>query len=303
MIPGLTARALASWAGTDRVAALPELLHRLVGRPITPGSAQLALFVGGATVPAAWIRELDALVDLGLVDVDHELARATVAVVPLGKALMVCDRLDTRLDDEHVCWPDDSSHHLAGSLPPGRVARWLDLGCGSAFAPLARPELAHAITGVDLNPRAIHYARLGARLSGIAHLALVEGDVGAATGQYELVTCNAPIPDAIANAPMWQTTTRAFFDRLIETAARCVAPGGLVVLHAWLAAVPELPGEAIICSYTPDDDFGIVWWRPDGPPQRRQHRRLLTDERPHLDASDREPHPEGTGSPGSSLAC
>ena len=286
----ITARQLAIWAGTDRLAALPDLLPELVGRPITPGSALLALFVGGAAVPAAWIRDLDALIAADLVDVDRELARATVAVLPLGRSLMICDRLDARLEDEHVCWPDDSSHHLANALPAGRVARWLDLGCGSAFAPLARPSLAHAITGLDLNPRAVRYARQGAQLSGISHLEILEADVGAVAGQYELVTCNAPIPDAIPNAPMWQTTSRDFFDRLVATAQRCVAPGGMIVLHAWLAAIPdELPGDVAICSYTPDDDFGIVWWHPDAAAHRAQHRRILTDARPHLDASDREP--------------
>ena len=284
-----TSRALAAWAGTDRLAALPELLASLISRPITPASTPLAMFVGGATVPAAWVRDLDELIAQDLVDVDRELARATVAVLPLGRAQLVCDRLDALLDEEHVCWPDDSSHHLAGALPAGRVARWLDLGCGSAFAPLARPELAHAIDAIDLNPRAVHYARLGAQLSGVTHLAARVADVGAVEGTYELITCNAPIPDAIAHAPMWQTTTRAFFDRLVATATRCCAPDGQVVLHAWLAALPDLPGDVTTCSYTPDDEFGIVWWRPHAAPRRSLHRRLLTSDRPHLDASDREP--------------
>ena len=290
-LAGLTTRALAAWAGTDRIAALPDLLPRLVGQPITPGSAMLALFVGGATVPAAWIRDLDALIAADLVDVDRELARATVAVIPLGQGLMVCDRLDGHLDEEHVCWPDDSSHHLANSIPAGRVARWLDLGCGSAFSPLYRPELAQAITGVDLNPRAVRYAQLGAELSGIGHLELRTADVGAIEGRYELITCNAPIPDQREHrtAPMWQSTTPAFFDRLFATAQRCIAPGGLIVMHAWLAAVPILPGEAILCSYSPETEFGVVWWRPDRPPRNVLRHRLLTTDRPHLDASDQEP--------------
>jgi SAM-dependent methyltransferase len=290
MITGLTTRALIAWTGTDRLSALPDMLPDLVGRPITPGSAMLALFVGGAAVPAAWIRNVDALVAADLVDVDREIARAMAMVLPLGKSLMICDRMDGHIDEEYVCWPDDSSHHLANSLPAGRVARWLDLGCGSGFSPLARPELAEKITCIDLNPRAVRYARQGAELSKIGHIEVRQADVGAVDGQYELVTCNAPIPDSKEHMPMWQTTSRDFFDRLVSTAQRCVAPGGLIVLHAWLAAIPEeLPGDVEICSYTPDDDFGIVWWRPDAPQRRGMHRRLLTAERPHLDASDRDP--------------
>lgn len=288
MIGASDLRGLRAWAGTDRLAALPELLPQLIGRPITPGSAMLAMCVGGAMVPAAWIRHLEWLEAQNLVFVDRELARATVGILPLNRALMICDRLDSVLDEEHVCWPDDSSHHLANSLPPRRVARWLDLGCGSAFAPLARPELAHEIVGVDLCERAVRYAQLGAELSGIRHFTAQRADVGDVEGQFDLVSCNAPIPDAIAGAPMWQTTTPSFFDRLLATARRCCAPGGTVVLHAWLAALPgDLPGDVQICSYTPDDEFGVVWWQPDGNPRRSLHRRLLTAERPHLDATDR----------------
>lgn len=285
----ITARQLALWAGTDRLAALPDLLPDLVGRPITPGSAMLAMFVGGAAVPAAWIRDLDALVAAELVDVDRELARATVAVLPLGKALLVCDRLDTRLDDEHVCWPDDSSHHLAQALPPGRVARWLDLGCGSAFAPLARPELATAISGVDLNPRAVRYARLGAELSGIAHVEVIEGDV-ATIRPAELVTCNAPIPEASERA-IWRATKSDFFDRLWPAARAAVAPGGLVVIHATAAQLATpLPGERIVVLYTPEDEdgFGILWWRPDLADRYLCTRRRLAVESPHLTHRDRD---------------
>jgi len=33
-------------------------------------------------------------------------------------------RLDAPTERALVCWPDDSSHHLATAIPPGRRADW-----------------------------------------------------------------------------------------------------------------------------------------------------------------------------------
>jgi len=197
---GLNARALAAWAGTTRVAALPARLDEMSGDPATPAGAVLALFVACAEVArdrlgGAAATAIDALVACGLIEGDAARLRARIAIVPIGSALLVCDRLDAAIERDLVCWPDDSSHHLASAIPAGRRADWLDLGCGSAFAPLARPELAHRITGIDLNPRAVRYAQLGATLSGISHLTASQGDVADRRSPAELVTCNAPMPD------------------------------------------------------------------------------------------------------------
>jgi SAM-dependent methyltransferase len=201
---GVTPRALAAWAGTARIAALPARLEAIGApdTPATPAAAVLALLVGGAELhadawrlPDALLAPLAPLATCDLVERAGDHLRARVAIVPLGAALLVCDRLDAAIDRDLVCWPDDSSHHLATAIPPGRRADWLDLGCGSAFAPLARPELAHRITGIDLNPRAVRYAQLGAALSGIAHIAVARGDIADPQAPAELVTCNAPMPD------------------------------------------------------------------------------------------------------------
>ncbi len=312
---GLTAGALAAWAGTPRIAALPARLDSMLARPPTPASTILALLLGGAEVMRDRLRALPAL--SGLIDdlIAHELVerdgdrlRARVAILPLGQALLVCDRLDAPIERALVCWPDDSSHHLAAAIPPGRRADWLDLGCGSAFAPLARPELATRIAGVDINERAVRYAELGAKLSGIAHIAPSLGDVGAICEPAELVTCNAPIPDppqvnrvrspaspfATALAEVWRNAEPGFFDRLWPALRRAVRPGGMIVVHAAceavLPALEEAGGERVVVTYTPASvrGFAVAWWCPDAPDRFVAARRELTADRPHLDPRDRE---------------
>ena len=274
---GLTSRALAAWAGTDRLSALPAPLPA----PTTPASALLALFVAGAEVPAARVPgELAELVDIA-----GDRARARLSILPLGRSLIVCDRLDTHDGLEIVCWPDDSSYHLALAIPPGRRASWLDLGCGSAFAPLYRPELATHIVATDVNARAVRYAALGAALSGVSHLACHISDLGAAVhGTFELVTCNAPIPPP----------GDPFIARMLTDARTLVAPGGMVIVHAvldaLLPALCEHRGDRVIARYTPDGvarHFGVAWWRPDAGDRLIARDVELTPARPHVTHLDR----------------
>ncbi|HEX3758455.1 MAG TPA: class I SAM-dependent methyltransferase [Kofleriaceae bacterium] len=305
---GLHARSLTGWAGTDRLSALPARLDVFAAAAPTPAAAVLALFVAGTDVARDRLRlpdaALDALVAWQLVERDAGRLRARLAVLPLGAALLVCDRADAPLDRDLVCWPDDSSYHLATAIPPGRRASWRDLGCGSAFAPLARPELAEQIAGVDLNPRAVHHARLGAALSGRWQLAVSCGDIGdpqAPLDPADLVTCNAPMPalpgnDRLRTAlpEVWRHADPDFFPRLWPALARAVRPGGLAVVHAAttaiLPALAHASGELVVVSYTPDGmpGFAVAWWRPDAPPRLAISGRDLTPERPHLDPRDRD---------------
>ena len=303
---GLNTRALAAWAGTARVSALPMRLGHPAA-PQTPAGAILALFVAGAEIerdrlPTLPEPAIEQLVAQALLDRDTDCLRARVAIVPIGSALLVCDRLDAAIERDLVCWPDDSSHHLATAIPAGRRSSWLDLGCGSAFAPLVRPELARRIAGVDINPRGVRYAELGAALSGIAHLTASPGDIGDAREPAELVTCNAPMPDPgddrdrlrRAIPEIWRCADPDFFARLWPALRRAVRPGGLIVVHgacsAVLPALADAPGERVIVTYTPDGvpGFAVAWWRPDAPARLATYRRALTPDRPHLDPRDRD---------------
>lgn len=275
----LTPRALAAWAGTDRLSAVVHRLPQLASDEPLPAAQMLALFVAGRDVPAE-----RAPTDPRLVERIGDRARAKVAVLPLGRALLVCDRADAPPREDTVCWPDDSSYHLAGALPRGRNPCWLDIGCGSAFAQLYRPELAERKVALDINPRAVAYARLGGELSRIA-LEVVESDAGALPDcAPQLVTCNAPMP--MASGPMvWRRADPGLFERLFRAIPACLAQGGLAVVHCARAAIPaDLPGERVIASYAPE--FAVLRWRPDGPTREIAHRRDLTVDRPHLDEHD-----------------
>ena len=271
---GLTPRALAAWAGTDRLSALAPLVGRA---PSTPASAALELFVAGREVARDRLRfELDPTLVEGTTTI-----RARVTILPLGESLLVCDRLDAPMERDLVCWPDDSSYHLARALPQQRFMTWLDIGCGSGFAQLLRPGLATTLLANDINPRALAYTRLGGALSNFDRLVTCESEVRPAS----LVTCNAPIPgnDVV---PSWRSAPANFVTELFASIHMPI----LVVVHAARAAlepvVAELPGERVIVAYC--DDFAVAWWRPWAPARLVTTRRDLTAERPHLTYADYE---------------
>ncbi len=289
---GLTEGALLAWAGTRRIPALEWRIPGLLAREPVPAAAALSLFVAGAVLEVDRIGTLplDELIEADLLERRGDRVRSPVAVLPLTSALVVCDRHDRPDRDDLVRWPDDSSYHLASALGPGRRPRWLDLACGSGFAPLSRPELASEIRGHDLNERAVRYARLGAALSGCRHLTAEEADIGETHAPAALVTCNAPIPGD-ADAAIWRRADDGFFARMWPAAKACTAPDGEVVVHSVVSGVPrELPGEVVVVLYTPPDErgFSITWWRPSGPVRRVVAYRELTQARPHLEPRDRD---------------
>jgi SAM-dependent methyltransferase len=279
----MTPRGLAAWCGTDRLSAVGPLAQRAAERPLTPAAVPYALFVGGRTVHRSLVPEVDPR----LVEDDGVQVRAKVAVLPLGESLLVCDRLDAPESTDLVCWPDDSSYHLARSLPRSRE-RWLDIGCGSAFAPLYHRDRAY---GLDINPRAIEYARLGAKLSG-TDLALMHGDVDALkpTARWKLISCNAPIPDEDPYRPLWRSTTHGFFEQLYRFIDHSLMSDGLAVIHATeaaLAPLADLPGDRCVVAYTPDRGFAVAWWDPHGKDRYVTARRPLTPDHPHVTYADR----------------
>jgi len=279
----LTPRALAAWCGTDRLSALAEPARRAALRELTPAAAPFAVFVAGSEVPASLVErtlDLETLAHDGLVEVTEDRVRATLALLPLGNSLLACDRLDAAPTDDVVLWPDDSSYHLAMSVPAGDS--WLDVACGSAFAPLwqHRPAVI-----ADVTDRALARAVLGGMLSDVA-LEPYKANVmdGVPLRAWDVISCNAPIPDE--QGPLWRATSLAFFEQLYAQAAFA----RMVVIHAAeraLAPLAELPGDKVVVAYTPEPGFAVAWWEPAAAGRYIHVRRPLTDDRPHVTYEDR----------------
>jgi hypothetical protein len=254
-----------------------------------PAAVALSLFVAGVQLDPERAKNLpvEQLLHAKLLAQHQGLIYAPNSILPLGPSLIVCDRLDTPDSRERVAWPDDSSLHLVGAIPTkGRRKKWLDIGCGSSFAQLALPNLSDDMLGIDINPRAIGYARQ-VRCSGADRLEARHVGVDAIDGaRADLVTCNAPLPDAAALA-VWRRADPGFFALLWPAIRRNLIEGGEAILHVARHTIPaDLPGEKLIVTYAPD--LCVMWWRPDAPELLGALDRPLTKDRPHVDLDDRD---------------
>jgi hypothetical protein len=333
---GLHARGLAMWCGTATLARVPARLARRASEPPNGSRAAflLELLVAGRAMPLAETRARlgsawAPLAERGVIEERAGEAVARCAVVPIAgggsngsngrnDALAVCDRWDAAAARDSTPWPDDSSHHLCGALGGVRAERWLDLGTGSGIAPLTRRTVAPFTLGVDLVVPTARAAALGAALSDHRRLHVAVSDLDdAVAGSWDLITCNAPIPDeperseasapagASASAPRWRHAEADFLDRLCLRLPKRLRPGGLIVLHAQQDALdraldrafdrafdraPGSAGDRVSVVYTPPGTpaFGVTWWQPHLPARRVVIHRALGVERPHLDERDRD---------------
>lgn len=339
---GLNPKRLGLWCGTSVLSRLP---HRFAaGLPDrSPAGFALDLLVAGRPAPLDEARArlgdaLPALLELELLEQGQDYVVARRAVLPLvparprlGEAtLAVCDRWDVAPSDHSTPWPDGSSHHLCGALAGVaalgelRPQRWLDLGTGSAIAPLVHRTLAERVVGADLVVPTARVAALGGALSDHRRFHVAVSDLDdAIAGEWDLLSCNAPIPDEPGEVPdpddpyatPWRRAPADFLERLCRRIPGRLRKGGMAVLHArhdaleraFAALDPSERGERISAVYTPvtvadtsgaTDDaadpadlteitpFSITWWQPHLPERRVVVYRELTAERPHFDERD-----------------
>ena len=213
-----------------------------------PAAAALAVFVAGAELPADALRTLEPLDDLvaaGLLERAGDRVRASVAVMPLGSALLVCDRHDAADTDERVCWPDDSSYHLATAIAAGRRARWLDLACGLGVRAARPPRARRARSAASIStPAPCDSPRLGAALPAAATSTLAEADIG----EPQRARCARDVqradPRRSRRGDLAPRRTASFFARMWPAARACIAPGGEIVVHTTFDAVPARPRRA-----------------------------------------------------------
>ncbi len=104
-----------------------------------------------------------ALRDAGMLIEDADGLVARVRMMPLGGLMFASDEFSAEGDP--VMGPGATTQELARAMgaPRGRV---LDVGCGAgSLALIARARGAESVVGVDIDPRAIAYARFNTRLN------------------------------------------------------------------------------------------------------------------------------------------
>ncbi len=181
---------------------LPVHLRRLPED--APLGTLIRLFLLGRTVSAERAAaalapvSLPGLEAMGLLADTGEGVTARVRIVPHGRLLITCDRnpdLDPGPPDpSYVTGINGPAVLLARLTVRRRVAAALDVGTGCGIQALPAAEHCERVTAVDINPRAIAYARFNAALNGLDNLDFEVGDLfdPVRGRRFDLITCNPP---------------------------------------------------------------------------------------------------------------
>lgn len=165
----------------------------------------------------------------GFLDLGVRGIRSRVDLYPcLGSYFFTDSAFELEPWPEQVYWLGGDSYTLAYCTPRHQYGRSLDLCSGSGIHALLAgcPGL-----GVDINPRAVEFGRLNARLNGISQVEFVQGDCGSVDGQYDLITLNPPfVPTPEGIAELYRTgggSGEGVTERVMRGLPARLSPGGL----------------------------------------------------------------------------
>ena len=196
------AQALTAPFGSEaRRVDLPLYLRRLAAP--TPLNALVKLFALHVPVPEAEVRPalaplaLEEAEPLGIVARAPGEVRPRVGLVVMDGLVLARDRPTegaAALQDDHVVGLNPPAILLARLTVRTRVRTVLDLGCGGGVQALLAARHADRVVGVDLNPRAVAFARFNARLNGVTNAEFRPGDLfDPVRGErFDLLVCNPP---------------------------------------------------------------------------------------------------------------
>jgi SAM-dependent methyltransferase len=138
------------------------------------------------------------LEELGIIDLERGQARGRLRLIPHGDLLVACDanpEYETvDADPEHVTGINAPAVLLAGLTVRRRVRTALDVGTGNGIQALLAAGHTERVTAIDINPRAVGFARFNAALNGCDNIDCEVGDLFEPVRgrRFDLVTCNPP---------------------------------------------------------------------------------------------------------------
>jgi len=207
--------------------------------------AELRAWLGDAAL--AFLREMAAIV------ADGDGWRSVVSITWIGERLIFTDARAY-----NAIWPGEPAADYV--MPPGhdslglvRVAphtprrRTLDLCCGSGVQALTASAWSEAVVGVDVNARALRFARVNAAANRIEHATFVQGDVYDPVGgeRFEAILANPPfVPWPNDGSPLLfrggGVRGEDIVRRILAGAPAHLSDGGWVAIVADFADVDDL---------------------------------------------------------------
>ena len=196
------------------------------------------------------------LADAGELEPAGDLFRSRVRFSSLGDLLFVHSAFPTEAADSVFFGPDTYrfARAVRTALPHrgGEPARLVDLGCGSGAGGLFAASLLPSgcepeVLLVDINPKALRFAGVNARLNGITNALCRESDLfGTVRGTADFIISNPPyLVDPLARAYRHGGGAWGFALslRIVEESLPRLAPGGRFLLYT---GAPVVNGRDIL---------------------------------------------------------
>jgi len=151
--------------------------------------------------------------------------------------------LEDQIDEDLVMYVGMDSIGLVYTAPQYPANRVLDLCCGSGIQSLVASRYAKEVIGVDINPRAIRFARFNAQLNGISNIHFYIGDLYAGTsGYFDTILANPPFVPSPSQEFRFRDgglTGEEILAQIITGSAEHLTPDGKLFIVSDLVNIQE----------------------------------------------------------------
>lgn len=159
------------------------------------------LFAKNVPVP---VRDLEAFISSddvksfisqGFLVEENGHVSSKVRILPFFDLYIFIDPYDRTIEDYTYFGMDsiDFAEDVRSTLAEQRFRRSLDIGTGSGVQALNVAHLSEEVNGIDINPRAIRFGQINARINNIGHANFFESNLYENVhGKFDLVTSNPP---------------------------------------------------------------------------------------------------------------
>ena len=233
-----------------------------------PQSDLVRLFQLRAAVPRQRIEsifsteDLALMLSLGMVTATGTEIRGAVDVFCSDGFLFATDhrymiRAEDALEEDPVMYIGMDSHGLVQTAPREACDSLLDLCCGSGVQGIVASRYAGHVIAVDINPRAIRFARFNAQLNGVSNHEVREGSLYdvVESMRFDVILANPPfVPSPEANLKFRDggATGENILRAIVEAAPAHLNPAGRLCIVTDLVDVANY--ETKLASWLPGVD-------------------------------------------------
>ncbi|MGD0631892.1 MAG: methyltransferase, partial [Terracidiphilus sp.] len=164
----------------------------------------LQLFIDGRSVPVDRLRKrvsaefVETIVETQLAEMTGSAVQSKLCLFPCYGKYIVTDRAAKNSAINQVMWLWGESFILGGMAKRAPRRRAIDLGTGSGVHAILAADHCERVVAVDINPRALEFARFNAALNGAENIDFVLGDLfEPVESTCDLLLANPPyLPDS-----------------------------------------------------------------------------------------------------------